>query len=41
MHGENLLVDDCGDWQAIKAVGESFPELDVVSTFTCAGWVNS
>ena len=30
MHGENLFVDDSGDWEAVETIGESFPELDVV-----------
>ena len=25
MHGEDLLVNDCRDWQAIEAVRESLP----------------
>ena len=33
MHGENLLINDCGDWQTVEAVGECLPQLDVVSTF--------
>ena len=32
MHGENLLVDDSGDGQAVEAVRECFPQLDVVAT---------
>ena len=31
MHGENLLVDDCGDWQTVEAVCERLPQLDVIS----------
>lgn len=30
MHGEDLLVNDCCDWQAIEAVGKGLPQLDVV-----------
>ena len=30
MHGEDLLIDDSGNWQAVEAVGESLPQLDVV-----------
>lgn len=30
MHGEDLLVDDGGNGQAIEAVGKRLPELDVV-----------
>ena len=30
MHGEDLLVNDSSDGEAIEAVGESFPKLDVV-----------
>lgn len=32
MHGENLLVNDGGNRQAIKAIGEGFPQLNVVSS---------
>ena len=31
MHREDLLVNDCGNGQAVEAIGEGFPELDVVS----------
>lgn len=31
VHGENLLVNDGRDGQAVEAVGEGFPQLDVVS----------
>lgn len=31
MHSEDLLIDDGGDGQAVKAVGEGLPQLDVVS----------
>lgn len=31
MHGENLLVNDGGNGQAVEAVGEGLPQLDVVS----------
>ena len=31
MHGENLLVNDSSNWQAVKAVGEGLPQLDVVA----------
>ena len=30
VHGEDLLVDDSGDGQAVEAVRESLPQLDVV-----------
>lgn len=33
VHGENLLVDDGGNWQAVEAVGKSLPQLDVVTSF--------
>jgi len=33
MHREDLLVNDCGDWEAVEAVGKGLPELDVVSSF--------
>lgn len=32
VHGEDLLVDDGGDGQAVEAVGEGLPQLDVVSS---------
>lgn len=32
---EDLLVHYGGDGQAVEAVGESFPQLDVESAFTC------
>ena len=31
MHGEDLLVDDCRDRQAIEAISKSLPQLDIVS----------
>ncbi len=31
MHGEDLLVNDGGNRQAIEAVCECFPQLDIVS----------
>lgn len=33
MHGEDLLIDDCSNWQAIEAVSERLPQLDVVPPF--------
>lgn len=33
VHREDLLIDDCGNWQAVEAVGESLPQFDVVSSF--------
>ena len=33
VHAENLLVDDGGHGQAVEAVGERFPQLDVVAPF--------
>lgn len=32
MHGEDLLVNDSGNWQAVEAVGERLPQLDVVTS---------
>lgn len=31
MHGEDLLINDGGNGETVEAVGESLPELDVVS----------
>ena len=33
MHGENLLINNGGNRQAVEAVGESLPQLNVVSAF--------
>lgn len=33
VHGEDLLVDDSSNGQAIEAVGERLPDFDVISTF--------
>lgn len=30
MHGEDLLIDDGSNGEAVEAVGEGFPQLDVV-----------
>ena len=30
VHGEDLLIDDCGDGQAVEAISEGLPKLDVV-----------
>ena len=30
MHGEDLLVNDGSDGQAVEAIGKRLPELDVV-----------
>jgi len=32
VHGEDLLVNNGRDRQAVEAVGESLPQLDVVSS---------
>ena len=32
MHGEDLLINDGGDGQAVEAVSESLPKLDVVAS---------
>ena len=32
MHGEDLLVDNGGNGQAVEAIGKSLPELDIVAT---------
>ena len=33
MHGEDLLVDDCCNGQAVEAICERFPQFDVISSF--------
>lgn len=35
MAAENLLVDDGGDGEAVKAVGEGFPQLYVEPALAC------
>lgn len=30
VHGENLLVDDCCDGQAVETIRERLPKLDVI-----------
>lgn len=32
MHGENFLVNDSCDWQAIEAIGKRLPEFNVISS---------
>ena len=34
MHCENLLIDDCSNWQAVEAVCECLPKLDVIPSLT-------
>jgi hypothetical protein len=34
VHGEDLLIDDCRNGQAVEAIGEGLPELDVISSLT-------
>lgn len=33
MHAENLLVDDCSNGEAVEAVSESLPQLNIVAAF--------
>ncbi len=33
MHAKDLFVNDSSNGEAVKAIGESFPQLDVVSSF--------
>lgn len=35
---EDLLVNDSSNWEAVEAVREGFPQLNVISSFTW-GWV--
>jgi len=30
MHSEDLLVNDSSNWQAVEAISECLPELDVI-----------
>jgi hypothetical protein len=31
VHGEDLLINDGGDGQAVEAISERFPEFDIIS----------
>lgn len=33
VHREDLLIDDCSNWQTIEAVSKGLPQLDVVPPF--------
>jgi hypothetical protein len=33
MHTQNLFVNDGGNGKTIEAVGENFPQFDVVASF--------
>ena len=35
VHCEDFLVDNGSDGQAVKAVRERLPQLDIVPSFTC------
>jgi len=30
VHAKNLLINNCGNWETVEAIGEGFPEFDVV-----------
>ena len=32
MHAKNLFIDNCGHWKTVKAISESFPKFDVISS---------
>ena len=34
MDAENLVVDNCGNWEAIEALNKLLPELQGISSFT-------
>ena len=33
MDAEDLVVDDGGDWEAVEALNELFPQLETISSF--------
>jgi hypothetical protein len=33
MATEYFLIDNCGNWQAVKTICEGFPQLDIVPSF--------
>jgi len=33
VHAQNFIVDERSDGEAVEAIRESFPELDIVSSF--------
>jgi hypothetical protein len=35
IHAENLLVDDGSHREAVEAIRECFPQLDIVSSLAC------
>jgi hypothetical protein len=35
MHRENLFVNDGRNGQAVKAISEGLPQLDVIPAFAC------
>ncbi len=37
VHAEDLLIDERGDGEAVEAVGEGLPDLDVVAALACRG----
>ena len=34
MHSEDLFIDDGSNWQTVETICESFPQFDVVPSFS-------
>ncbi len=34
MHGEDLLIDNSGNWQAIEAIRKRFPQFNIIPSLT-------
>jgi hypothetical protein len=32
VHGEDLLIDYCSNWETVEAIGKSLPQFDVISS---------
>lgn len=39
MHAEYFVINDCSHWQAVEALNELLPELDVIAPFACLAWI--
>jgi hypothetical protein len=33
VHAQDLFIYNSSDWQAVEAISESLPELDIISSF--------
>jgi hypothetical protein len=35
MTTEDLFINNCSHWEAVKTISECFPELDIIPPLTC------